>query len=91
MTQEQKIFAILQERPITPLEALQEVGCFRLASVIHKLRGKGHIIRTDEVKCPTTGNLFARYTLTREFKHAEPDRRTGPDQAAESNHQRHTL
>lgn len=86
MNQQEKILAILQERPITPMEALNECGCFRLASVIHRLREKGYIIRTDEVKSKETGNYYAQYTLTGEFKHGEANRNETTHQAAQGNY-----
>ena len=32
---------------ITPLQALKEYGCFRLASVVNRLRNSGMNIHTD--------------------------------------------
>lgn len=34
---------------ITPLQALSQFGCFRLAARIHELRGKGIKIKTTNV------------------------------------------
>jgi len=49
-SQRQSIFRHLQKGfSITPLEALNKFGCFRLAAVIHTLRKKGHHITTDFV------------------------------------------
>jgi hypothetical protein len=49
---------------ITPLEALQHCGCFRLAARIRELREEGKVITT---KIETTGDIqkvnFARYEL----------------------------
>lgn len=51
MTQKQAILAHLRTgASITPLEALEKYGCFRLASVIHELRRDGHQIETDDGK-----------------------------------------
>jgi len=47
---------------ITPLEALNRYGCFRLAAVIHKLRRDGHKIVTETVETPE-GKHFARYRM----------------------------
>ena len=44
---------------ITPLEALQQYGCFRLAVIINRLRNEGHPIDTDLMT--STNNKFARY------------------------------
>lgn len=46
---------------ITPLEALNECGCFRLSGVIYKLRNQGMDIKTEDEK-NARGNIYARYT-----------------------------
>lgn len=46
---------------ITPIEALQMFGCFRLAARVCDLREKGHAIHTDIIK--QNGKEFARYRL----------------------------
>lgn len=46
---------------ITPMEALEELGCFRLSSRIHDLRKSGWLIETNSVK--RNGKRFARYIL----------------------------
>lgn len=52
----------LKERgTITPLEALQQYGCFRLAAVIHKLRGEHWPIQTELVY--EDHKRYARYWL----------------------------
>ena len=52
---------------MTPLEALQMMGVFRLAARIEDLRRKGHNIVTEEV---TEGNkTFARYHLVKGVSH----------------------
>jgi len=48
---------------ITPLEALDQYGCFRLASRIHDLRSVAHI-HTEMVT--ENGKTFARYSLVNE-------------------------
>lgn len=61
--------ALLSGRSLTPLEALQEFGCFRLAAAIHTLRQEGLDIVTDMVPQPGAladrgrENDFARYSL----------------------------
>jgi len=53
---------------ITPIEALREIGCFRLAARIHELKAAGHNIHQEMIE--RTGKRtnkkmrFARYTLT---------------------------
>lgn len=50
MTQEIQILKHLQAgNSITQMDALNKFGCFRLASIIHKLRCKGYDIRTRTI------------------------------------------
>jgi len=51
-----------QGRPITPLEALQQYGCLRLAARISDLRDAGMNIRTDIIEL--NDKRFAKYTLS---------------------------
>ena len=44
---------------ITPIEALNELGCFRLAARIEELRRSGHGIKTIIEK--RNGKRYARY------------------------------
>ena len=46
---------------LTPIEALQMMGVFRLAARIDELRKRGHNILTEEVS--QNGKTFARYYL----------------------------
>jgi len=65
-TQEQAILKLLQEQGnINPLQALKEVGCFRLAAHIHTLRKKGYTITSKRiVKNGRFGKVsFAEYHL----------------------------
>ncbi len=64
ITQAEAILAILQSRgSISPMQALDEVGCFRLAARIEELRKAGHDIRTaTEYR---DGKHWARYILVR--------------------------
>ncbi|BAQ91637.1 hypothetical protein [uncultured Mediterranean phage uvMED] len=48
-------------KSITPLEALQEYGCFRLADRIFVLRKDGYNIITNNIT--ENGKTFAEYTL----------------------------
>ena len=65
MTQRELILDYIEENgSITPLEALREFGCMRLAAVICKLREMGYIIHTEyETKKGKTGRTvrFAKY------------------------------
>lgn len=62
MTQTQQILAHLEKgRTLTPHDALQRFGCFRLAARVHDLECAGHRInRRIEKK---DGKQFARYWL----------------------------
>jgi hypothetical protein len=57
----------LKESSITPIDALNKYGCFRLAAVIHKLR-KDHNIKT--VLEEKNNKSYARYFLV-----VEPEQR----------------
>lgn len=48
-------------RPLTPLEALERFGCFRLSGRILELRQAGHKISTEIVEYK--GKRFAEYSL----------------------------
>lgn len=62
MSQSSDILRRLQERgTITPMEALADFGCFRLAARIDELRKMGHPIRTQDVH--SNGKQYARYYL----------------------------
>lgn len=67
MTQLEQILSHLRSAPITPMQALMDYGCFRLAARIRDLRDAGHEIHTEHV---TLGDdkRFARYTLIKEAK-----------------------
>ena len=41
---------LVQHKTITPLEALNQYGCFRLAAVILNLKKDGHEIETQIIK-----------------------------------------
>ena len=61
MTQTAAILAHLQTRELTPLEALDLYGCFRLAARIDELRAAGHdIVTRIETR---GGKRFASYRL----------------------------
>ena len=65
MTQKEQIFRHLRATgPITPMYALAQYGCFRLAARIADLRAEGHDIRTDMIP-NRNGGKFARYTLVK--------------------------
>ena len=65
MTQKEMVLAHLKGgHCITPLEALSEYGCFRLADVIYRLKDDGHDIKTRLIRCPKTGKRFGEYHMT---------------------------
>lgn len=51
---------LLSKKPITPMEALEKFGCFRLAAHINVLRSRGHLIDTEMVKMGD-GRSYAKY------------------------------
>lgn len=53
---------------ITPIEALDMYGSFRLSGIISKLRKRGYNIRTERETYPATGSRFARYTMITDRK-----------------------
>ena len=53
---------LMSGKSITPLQALNKYGCFRLAAAIHKLRKEGMAIETEYVT--QNGKTFAKYFLT---------------------------
>jgi hypothetical protein len=66
MTQTARILSHLKVGPITPLQALECYGCFRLAARIAELRDQGYNIHTERV---TTGEkTYARYHLAVDSK-----------------------
>jgi len=67
MTQVEAILDWLQTRPITPQEALQSIGCMRLASRIDELRKQGFVIVTEMVR--KNGKEYAKYHLSKEVRH----------------------
>jgi hypothetical protein len=64
MTQKSEIFDHLKRHgTITPLQALNNYGCMRLAARIDELRGQGHRIETDLIE--RGGKRFAMYRYHR--------------------------
>jgi hypothetical protein len=53
----------MEGHSLTPLEALNLFGCFRLGARIADIKGEGYLIRTDRVKDPRTGKYYASYSL----------------------------
>jgi hypothetical protein len=62
MTQTEAILAhLLSGKSITPLDALNEYGCFRLGARVLDLRKEGYNIETEIIH--ENGKHFARYWL----------------------------
>lgn len=66
-TQTERILNYLSKnKRITPIEALEKFGCFRLAARIADLRKSGHTIWTNSVT--KNGKTFASYSLSKNIK-----------------------
>jgi hypothetical protein len=64
LSQQTLVFAHLKRKSITPIEALNLYGCFRLAAIIYNLRRSGVAIKT--VPKTVNGKTFAQYFLIKE-------------------------
>ena len=62
MSQSQLILNHLKKAPITPIEALEQYGCFRLAARIKDLREQGYKIQT-KAKILRNGKIVAQYMM----------------------------
>jgi hypothetical protein len=62
MTQTQMVLDALRRGPLTPLEALERFGCFRLAARVLELREQGHAIWVERHTLPN-GKRVARYRM----------------------------
>ena len=56
----------MKGKRITPIDALNKFGCFRLAARIADLRKSGHNIWTDSMT--KDGKTFASYSLSKNIK-----------------------
>jgi len=64
-SQEDKILEYLKQGyTLSPLDALNRFGCFRLGARIFDLRKQGHDIRSKNVR--RNGKTFAEYYLVKE-------------------------
>ena len=59
---EQILYYMKRGNSITPIDALNKYGCFRLSAVIYDLKKEGYNIQTTMVNNPN-GKKFAKYTL----------------------------
>ena len=63
-SQKDRILDYLMEgHSLTPLEALNLFGTFRLGARIADIKAEGYLIRTERVKDPRTGKYYASYSL----------------------------
>ena len=53
---------LLRGKPITPIQALNLFGCFRLAAAIFNIRAEGYTVDTEMVHVGK--KKWASYTLT---------------------------
>ena len=63
-SQTKSVLGALRHGPITPIEALDRFGCFRLAARIKNLRDAGYDIETERVT--ENDKTYARYHLVGE-------------------------
>ena len=64
-SQSENILAhLIEGYAITPLDALEQYGCFRLAALIYNLRKDGYDIKTNKVS-NKYGKTFASYRLNK--------------------------
>jgi len=53
MTQNEQVLKRLKKGPLTPLQALQELGCTRLAARVYDLRRDGVEVQDRWLEVPT--------------------------------------
>lgn len=63
---EQILNYLSKHKSITPIQALNKFGCFRLAARISDLRNQGHTIWTSNVT--KDGKTYASYSLNKNIK-----------------------
>jgi len=67
MTQRESILRDLKEgQNITPIDALTQYGCFRLASVIYNLKKEGYNIKKNMISKLSNNGKFASYYLRKD-------------------------
>jgi hypothetical protein len=63
MSQNDMVLSWLQRgKTLTPMQALEKFGCFRLAARVHNLRMEGHDIVANDYVLPN-GKRVARYSM----------------------------
>lgn len=61
MSQNAQLLEMLRRGPVTPLDALNTIGCMRPAARCYELRRSGHNIVTRMIEA--NGKHFAEYSL----------------------------
>jgi hypothetical protein len=70
MTQETQILNHLKTgAKLTPIDALNNFQCFRLAAVVHSLKKKGHDIHSTKISDPRNGKSYAQYSMIYRYKY----------------------
>lgn len=62
---------LVSGREITPIEALQMFGAFRLGAIIHSLKRDEHLNISTTMVYLNNGKRFAKYKLVEDGKHTE--------------------
>jgi hypothetical protein len=63
MSQNDMVLGWLRKgKTLTPMQALEQLGCFRLAARVHDLRMSGHNIVANDYVLPS-GKRVARYSM----------------------------
>lgn len=63
-SQKERILEYLMSgRSLTPIEALNMFGSFRLGARIADIKADGYIVYTEMVTDPATGKRYARYSM----------------------------
>lgn len=60
-TQNKKLLEMLKIRPVTPVDALREIGSFRLSARVYDLRHQGHNIASRMVS--VGGRRVVEYSM----------------------------
>ena len=56
---------LLNDKTLTPIEALEMFGCFRLAAIVHNLRDEDNMNIHTELVTNKYGTKYARYNLVK--------------------------
>ena len=72
-TQKERVLKFMEEgNSITPIEALERFGCFRLAHIIWEIRKDRHVY-TRMITHPKYGTKFAEYSFKKHEEEIVPD------------------